>query len=138
MTDVELARDSMMGSLGLLLLVVAVALVGQGLWRAWRAFAGPQPGQVWWAQVPFEDGRGSKDRPVVVLRQRGGARVVLMVSSQDKADRRGWVALDRRGWDDRPGRSWVRTDRQIELRRGDFRRRAGRCPDETWARLRDR
>jgi mRNA-degrading endonuclease toxin of MazEF toxin-antitoxin module len=136
-TDLGLAQDSMLTSLGLLLVVVAIGLVGGLLWRAWRAVGGPQPGQVWWAEVPFEDGHGSKDRPVVVLRRDGGHRVVLMVSSQDKAGRRGWVALDRRGWDRRPGRSWVRTDREIPLRGRDFRRRAGRCPAETWALLRD-
>ena len=136
MTDPSLAQDSMLTSLGLLLVLVAVGLAGSLLWRAWRTVTGPRPGQVWWAQVPFEDGRGSKDRPVVVLRRDGGTRVVLMVSSQDKAGRRGWVALDRRGWDARPGHSWVRTDREIVLRGPDFRRRAGRCPAETWAALR--
>jgi mRNA-degrading endonuclease toxin of MazEF toxin-antitoxin module len=93
---------------------------------------------VWWAEVPFEDRAGSKDRPVVVLRRDSGTRVVVMVSSQDKAGRRGWAPISRHGWDARPGQSWVRTDRRIELHRRDFRRHAGRCPDETWAVLRDR
>ncbi|HEY1176855.1 MAG TPA: hypothetical protein VGF17_11915, partial [Phytomonospora sp.] len=28
---------------------------------------GPAPGEIWWADVPFEDGTGSKVRPCLVL-----------------------------------------------------------------------
>jgi hypothetical protein len=70
MDDVSLASEGFLSSIGLLVAVVVAGALGVGLWRAWRAVAGPQPGQVWWAQVPYEEGRGSKDRPVVVLRRR--------------------------------------------------------------------
>ena len=44
----------------------------------------PDPGEVVWAWVPFDenDGRG-KDRPVLVIGRRGGTLLGLMLSSQD-------------------------------------------------------
>ncbi|MFW3459930.1 hypothetical protein ACN24K_03140 [Streptomyces microflavus] len=34
----------------------------------------PRAGEVWWADVPYEDGPGSKDRPCLVLSVRGRGR----------------------------------------------------------------
>src|SRR4051794_41939227 len=44
----------------------------------------PDPGEVVWAWVPYDenDGRG-KDRPVLVIGRRGGSLLGLMLSSQD-------------------------------------------------------
>lgn len=70
--------------------------------------AGPQPvhpGETWFALVPFSDGTGAKDRPVLVLDVHGGTVRVATLTSQDKGDRSdhvrvpdGWNGLDRPSW----------------------------------------
>ncbi len=52
---------------------------GRGHWP-------PKPGQIWFADVPFEESAGeSKDRPVLVLRQAGRQAEILKITSQDKS-----------------------------------------------------
>ncbi|WP_258726503.1 hypothetical protein [Cellulomonas sp. NS3] len=51
-------------------LAVAVLLVLLRLSRRGRGPT-PRPGEVWFADVPFEDRPGAKDRPVLVLSVRG-------------------------------------------------------------------
>ena len=91
----------------------------------------PDPGEIVWAWVPYEDdpNRG-KDRPVLVLEQRGDAWVGLMLSSQDH-DRdaedearhgRYWMDIGSGDWDSRRRPSEVRLDRLIHLERGAVRR----------------
>ena len=68
----------------------------------------PDPGEVVWAWVPYEenDGRG-KDRPVLLLGRRGGQWVGLMLTSKDHdrdaADEarfgRYWMDVGVGGWD---------------------------------------
>ena len=84
----------------------------------------PDPGEVVWAWVPFEenDGRG-KDRPVLVIGRDGGALLGLMLSSQDHdrdaADEarhgRVWMDVGTGGWDSRGRPSEVRLDRLLVL-----------------------
>ncbi|WP_221327333.1 hypothetical protein [Actinoplanes sp. L3-i22] len=46
----------------------------------------PKPGQIWFADVPFEESAGeSKDRPVLVLRSAGRQAEILKITSQDKS-----------------------------------------------------
>jgi hypothetical protein len=91
----------------------------------------PDPGEIVWAWVPYEDdpSRG-KDRPVLVLEQRGDAWVGLMLSSQDH-DRdaedearygRYWMDIGSGDWDSQRRPSEVRLDRLIPLERGAVRR----------------
>src|SRR4051794_13241439 len=40
---------------------------------------GPQPGEIWWADVPYEDYSGHKVRPCVVIRAAEGYREVLKI-----------------------------------------------------------
>ncbi|MEK8143470.1 type II toxin-antitoxin system PemK/MazF family toxin [Streptomyces sp. M10(2022)] len=56
-----------------------------------RAWAGgkPRPGEIWWAQVPYEDGPGSKDRPCLVLSVRGSTVVVAKITSKHHEERPG-------------------------------------------------
>ena len=81
--------------------IAAVALLVIAGWRLfdqWRtgtlAHAGdrsqgqwpPKAGQVWYADVPFQEGGGeSKDRPVLVVRTGRRQAVVLKITSQDKS-----------------------------------------------------
>ncbi|MGY2083061.1 type II toxin-antitoxin system PemK/MazF family toxin [Blastococcus sp. SYSU DS0539] len=84
----------------------------------------PDPGEVVWAWVPFEedDGRG-KDRPVLVIGRRGDELLGLMLSSQDH-DRdaeeearhgRRWIDVGTGAWDPRGRPSEVRLDRLLVL-----------------------
>ncbi|WP_407345295.1 type II toxin-antitoxin system PemK/MazF family toxin [Pengzhenrongella phosphoraccumulans] len=75
-----------------LLLVAAVAfflLVGAIRRRAGR----PRTGEIWFAQVPFRDGTGSKDRPVLVLSVDGRACTVAQFTSQDRDARRDYLRV---------------------------------------------
>ena len=84
----------------------------------------PDPGEVVWAWVPYDEGDGrGKDRPVLVIGRRGGSLLGLMLSSQDHdvdADdeaRHGrlWTDLGTGAWDSRGRPSEVRLDRLLVL-----------------------
>ncbi|WP_448625707.1 type II toxin-antitoxin system PemK/MazF family toxin [Geodermatophilus sp. URMC 64] len=89
-----------------------------------RADGAPDPGEVVWAWVPFDedDGRG-KDRPVLVIGRRGGDLLALMLTSKDHdrdaADEarfgRYWTDIGRGPWDSRGRPSEVRLDRLLVL-----------------------
>lgn len=103
----------------------------------------PDPGEVCWAWVPYEDDPSQgKDRPVLVIaeaRDADGAVVLdcLVLTSQDH-DRdaeqearagRHWMDVGSGGWD-RSGRpSEVRLDRLVRLRADEV-RREGAALDE--------
>jgi hypothetical protein len=110
---------------------------------------GPDPGEVVWAWVPYDEGDGrGKDRPVLVVGRRGADLVGLMLSSQDHdrdaADEarhgRTWMDVGRGGWDPRGRPSEVRLDRLLLLPPGSARREGaalGRATfDEVVAELR--
>ena len=91
----------------------------------------PDPGEVVWAWVPYDenDGRG-KDRPVLVLGRRGRSLLGLMLTSKDHdrdaADEarhgRVWMDVGAGGWDSRGRPSEVRLDRLLLLEPADVRR----------------
>ncbi|SEP24951.1 type II toxin-antitoxin system PemK/MazF family toxin [Trujillonella endophytica] len=91
----------------------------------------PDPGEVVWAWVPYDenDGRG-KDRPVLVLGRRGRALLGLMLTSKDHdrdaADEarhgRVWMDVGTGRWDSRGRPSEVRLDRLLLLEPADVRR----------------
>jgi hypothetical protein len=99
----------------------------------------PDPGEVVWAWVPYEDDPSQgKDRPVLVLEVAGAGWTGLMLSSQDH-DRdaedearfgRHWMDVGTGGWDSQGRPSEVRLDRLIHLERGGV-RREGAALDET-------
>jgi hypothetical protein len=95
----------------------------------------PDPGEVVWAWVPYEDDPSQgKDRPVILLAQGAGGRadswLALGLTSKDH-DRdaeqeagvgRYWMDVGSGGWD-REGRpSEVRLDRLLVLAAADLRR----------------
>lgn len=91
----------------------------------------PDPGEVVWAWVPYEDDPSQgKDRPVLVLDTAGDGWVGLMLSSQDHdrdaADEarhgRYWMDVGTGGWDSRGRPSEVRLDRLVHLERDGVRR----------------
>jgi hypothetical protein len=91
----------------------------------------PDPGEVVWAWVPYDenDGRG-KDRPVLVIGRRAGNLLALMLSSQDHdrdaADEarfgRIWTDVGTGPWDSRGRPSEVRLDRLLVLDSASVRR----------------
>jgi hypothetical protein len=89
-----------------------------------RADGHPDPGEVVWAWVPYDeaDGRG-KDRPVLVIGRRGAQLLALMLTSKDH-DRdaddearhgRSWTDIGSGAWDSRGRPSEVRLDRLLVL-----------------------
>lgn len=85
----------------------------------------PDPGEIVWAWVPYEeDDRVGKDRPLVVIGrgERAGQFVAMMLSSQDHAGDRGWVSLGSGAWDRDQRESWVRVDRPLGIDDGAVRR----------------
>ncbi|CAM5791132.1 type II toxin-antitoxin system PemK/MazF family toxin [Cellulomonas persica] len=113
-TDLELA---LVAAAVVTLLVVVRTLIRR------RVRGGPRPGEIWFARVPFDDGPGAKDRPVLVLRRERRRVVVARFTSQDKSGRRDHVRAPAglpgmlvQGWVDLAPRT---------LPRGAFRRRVG-------------
>ena len=84
----------------------------------------PDPGEVVWAWVPFDEGDGrGKDRPVLVIGRRDGDLLGLMLTSKDH-DRdasdearfgRIWTDIGTGPWDTRGRPSEVRLDRLLVL-----------------------
>ncbi len=84
----------------------------------------PDPGEIVWAWVPYDEGDGrGKDRPVLVIGRRGPSLLGLLLSSQDHdrdaADEarhgRVWTDIGSGAWDRRGRPSEVRLDRLLEL-----------------------
>ena len=83
----------------------------------------PLAGEVWFAQVPFAEGTGSKDRPVLILSATADAWEVARFTSQDRSGRRDFVRVPQ-GIPGLPKASWL--DRHpITLHASAFRRHAG-------------
>ena len=84
----------------------------------------PDPGEIVWAWVPFDEGDGrGKDRPVLVIGRRGAELLGLVLTSKDH-DRdaddearhgRVWTDLGSGAWDARGRPSEVRLDRLLVL-----------------------
>ncbi|MEU6390586.1 type II toxin-antitoxin system PemK/MazF family toxin [Streptomyces sp. NPDC046939] len=86
----------------------------------------PDPGEIVWTWVPYEenDGRG-KDRPVLIFaREAAGTLLAVQLSSKRHDDDREWVAIGAGPWD-RGGRdSWVDVDRVLRVHERGMRREA--------------
>lgn len=91
----------------------------------------PDPGEVVWAWVAYEDDptRG-KDRPVLLIAREGGSLIGLMLTSKDhdrdqaQENRSGrfWFDLGSGPWDAAGRESEVRLNRFLVLEPGDMRR----------------
>jgi hypothetical protein len=91
----------------------------------------PDPGEIVWAWVPFEEGDGrGKDRPVLVVGRDGDGLLALMMTSKDHdrdaADEarhgRHWVDIGSGPWDRQGRPSEVRVDRVLRIDPADVRR----------------
>jgi len=91
----------------------------------------PDPGEVVWAWVPYEDDPAQgKDRPVLLLGRDGDELVGLQLTSKDH-DRdaedearygRYWMDVGTGGWDRERRESEVRLDRLLRLAESEVRR----------------
>ncbi|MER5972100.1 type II toxin-antitoxin system PemK/MazF family toxin [Streptomyces sp. NPDC002055] len=97
----------------------------------------PRPGEIWWADVPYEDGPGSKDRPCLVLDVRGHTVLVAKITSRFHDGRPGVIPLPEGTVGDARGRqSFLETDELREVRLDEFRRCAGKLDRSVWTRVR--
>ena len=86
----------------------------------------PDPGEIVWTWVPYEerDGRG-KDRPVVIVAaSNAGDFLAVQLTSKARDGDRDFVALGDGAWDFEGRPSWARIDRVFRVRTGGIRREA--------------
>ncbi|MFD3519019.1 type II toxin-antitoxin system PemK/MazF family toxin [Streptomyces sp. NPDC058653] len=86
----------------------------------------PDPGEIVWTWVPYEenDGRG-KDRPVlVVAREAGGTLLAVQLSSKRHDRDHEWVPIGVGPWDRLGRESWVDLDRVLRIHDKGMRREA--------------
>ena len=84
----------------------------------------PDPGEIVWTWVPYEeDPKQGKDRPVLVVGRDGATLHALMLSSNsDRDGQPNWYALGSGSWDAGGRPSWVRLDRVIVVSESGIRR----------------
>ena len=105
-----------------------------------RADGAPDPGEVVWTWVPFEenDGRG-KDRPVlVVAAESAGTYLAVQLTSKDHDGQGDFVPIGTGGWDGERRPSWVNLDRVIRVHEHGMRREAATLPREPFEQVTDR
>jgi len=102
-----------------------------------RKAARPRPAEIWWANVPYEDGPGRKDRPCLVLVVRGERVVVAKITSKYHDERSGVIPLPPGAVGDAQGRaSFLETDELRDVPVWEFRRRVGVVDPVLWDQVR--
>ncbi|MEV0604381.1 type II toxin-antitoxin system PemK/MazF family toxin [Streptomyces sp. NPDC050315] len=105
--------------------------------RRETGLAAPEPGEIWWAAVPYEDTAAAKDRPCLVLAVRGRSALVAKITSRYHDERPGVIPLRPGTVGDAQGRpSFLETDELREVAVADFRRRAGTADPLLWDQVR--
>jgi len=86
----------------------------------------PDPGEVVWTWVPYEDDPGQgKDRPVVVIGHAGDRLAVVPLSSRGpdgRPDPDAWVTVGAGRWDGEGRPSFANVDRVLRVPEGEIRR----------------
>lgn len=97
----------------------------------------PDPGEIIWTWVPYEerDGRG-KDRPVVVVAasEQGDYLAVALTSTPHEGDAE-YVPLGTGEWDHQGRPSWAKIDRLFRVRAAGMRREAAALDADRYQRL---
>lgn len=99
----------------------------------------PDPGEVIWTWVPYEehDGRG-KDRPVIVVAaSKSGDYLAVQLTSKPHHGDHDYVALGSGPWDSAGRSSWADIDRVFRVRAAGMRREAAALDDARYALLVD-
>lgn len=82
----------------------------------------PDPGEVVWTWVPFEeDPTLGKDRPVVIIGRHGDSLSGVALTSRDK-DRDDHIEIGSGSWDPKGRPSYAKVDRLIDIDPDDVRR----------------
>lgn len=89
-----------------------------------RDDAWPDPGEVVWAWVAFEEDETiGKDRPIVIVGATPEGRLAaLMLSSRDRGGDPRWRRVGTGPWDAEGRESWARTDRVLAVSATSVRR----------------
>ncbi|CAL9313563.1 type II toxin-antitoxin system PemK/MazF family toxin [Streptomyces olindensis] len=131
-----------------LLALVATLVDGWGRGRRWRerraavtapgtVTGRPQPAEIWWADVPYEDEARTKDRPCLVLAVRGERATVAKITTRFRDARTGVIPLPPGSVGDTQGRaSFLETDELREVPVWGFRRRVGVVDPALWDQVR--
>ena len=86
----------------------------------------PDPGEVVWTWVPYEeDPSQGKDRPVVVIGSAGPRLAVVPLTSRGpdgRPDPTAWVPVGTGAWDGEHRESYANVDRVLRVAPGDVRR----------------
>ncbi|MEU4462905.1 type II toxin-antitoxin system PemK/MazF family toxin [Streptomyces sp. NPDC024017] len=97
----------------------------------------PQPAEIWWADVPYEDEARTKDRPCLVLAVRGERATVAKITTRFRDERTGVIPLPPGSVGDTQGRaSFLETDELREVPVWGFRRRVGVVDPALWDQVR--
>ncbi|GGV62497.1 type II toxin-antitoxin system PemK/MazF family toxin [Streptomyces massasporeus] len=97
----------------------------------------PQPAEIWWADVPYEDEARTKDRPCLVLAVRGERATVAKITTRFRDERSGVIPLPPGSVGDAQGRaSFLETDELREVPVWGFRRRVGVVDPALWDQVR--
>ena len=122
----------------------SAATPGSPVSYAPRADGRPDPGEVVWGWVPFEDDpQRGKDRPLLLIGRREGRLLGLMLTSKDHdrdaADEarwgRHWMDVGTGGWDRERRPSEVRLDRLLDLAPDAVRREGAALDRATFDRV---
>jgi hypothetical protein len=101
----------------------------------------PDPGEVVWAWVPYEeDATQGKDRPVLLIAHEGDTWLGLGLTSKDHdrdvaqeaSEGRFWMDVGSGGWDTKGRASEVRLNRMLRLHESDVRREGSVLPKDVF------
>ncbi|MFF5366554.1 type II toxin-antitoxin system PemK/MazF family toxin [Streptomyces sp. NPDC013187] len=97
----------------------------------------PQPAEIWWADVPYDDEARTKDRPCLVLAVRGERATVAKITTRFRDERTGVIPLPPGSVGDAQGRaSFLETEELREVPVWGFRRRVGVVDPTLWDQVR--
>lgn len=98
-------------------------------------YGDPDPGEVVWTWVSYEDQPSEgKDRPVVVIGWDGPQLGVVQLTSHDK-ERDDYLAVGSGGWDPRGRPSWAKLDRILRVDPAAVRREGSALPKDRFDRV---
>ncbi|WP_030382788.1 MULTISPECIES: type II toxin-antitoxin system PemK/MazF family toxin [unclassified Streptomyces] len=96
----------------------------------------PRPAEIWWADVPPDDG-AEGDLPCLVLAVRGDRAVVARITSRYREERTGVIPLPPGTvGDPRDHPRFLETDELRDVPLWDFRRRVGAVDPALWDQVR--
>ncbi|GAA3694691.1 type II toxin-antitoxin system PemK/MazF family toxin [Zhihengliuella alba] len=100
----------------------------------------PDPGEIVWSWVPYEEDAGQgKDRPVLLVGHDGAYLLGLMLTSRDRNNAQrhdaGYVDIGSGPWDPRGRESEVKLDRVIRLLPQGVRREGAVLPRDRFAQV---